>query len=179
MAAPTLVLETGAGLTNSNSYVSLTEADIISSVRPDRYKTKWINADNFQKEQVLIWASQLLDDWIIWPGVQATGDQAMLFPRSGVVNPDGYLLGSSTVFPFVKRAVVELAIQLLTEDLTTEPPSGLDSLRVGPIGLDFREGMSRQKPVIPRSVLSILWPYGCRLRGIGSAAIGSIPLERA
>jgi hypothetical protein len=179
MAAPTLVLETGGGLTNSNSYASLAEAEIILSVRPDRYKTKWLAADNYQKEQVLIWATQLLDEWILWPGVQNTDEQALLFPRSGVVNPDGYVLGSYQVYPFVKRATVELALALLAADLTSEPPRGLDSLRVGPIGLDFNNQESKQQRVIPRSVMSILAPFGCRLRGVGNAAIGSFPLERA
>ncbi len=179
MADPTLVLETGAGLTTSNAYASLTEAELILSSRPASFKTLWTAASNYEKEQLLIWSTALLDDWIIWPGFQVSSGQALGFPRFGVTNPDGYSLASYTVPPFVKRATVEMSLALLSENLTEEPARGLDLLKVGPITLDFNSKESEKPRVIPRSVFSILLPFGCRMRLYGTASVGSLPLERA
>lgn len=179
MAEPTLVVETGAGLTNANSFASLAEAEVIMAVRPAPFKIPWTESDNYKKEQLLIWATQLLIDWVIWPGVQSTSTQVLPFPRAGMVNPDGYLLPSFTVYPFVKRATVELALALASQNLNAEPSRGLDSLRVGPITLDFNARESEQARVIPRSVMAMLRPYGCKLRSDAGAMIGSLPLERS
>jgi hypothetical protein len=178
MAELTMIVETGAGLPDSNSYTSLVEAENILLVKPAQYKVAWTEADDYTKTQVLMWGTQLLDDWVIWPGVQCTSGQALQNPRSGVISPSGYLLPSYTIYPFIKRANVEMAVILLGENIVEDTSNDLESLRVGPISLDFSMVASKSKNTIPLSVSSILLPYGCTIRSEGKSFYAAGYYER-
>lgn len=158
------VVEDGSGLTNANSYVSLLDAEQELIQLPDAYKTNWDTTSDHVKERLLVWASRLLDEWVDWYGVKNTQDQALRWPRSGVVDRDDYTLSSSVIPAFLKTATAYLAKEIVIGDRTSEPVQGIDSLTVGPISIDFTGENTPSKRVLPSAIRAMVSPYG-RLKG--------------
>lgn len=177
---PTLTVEVGAGLSNSNSYITAADFDLYMERIPDAYKADYLPIGVYIKEQLGIWSTQILDNNIIWPdcSYRRVAGQSLQFPRIGMYDPDGtYLFVESVIPQFIKDATCQLAFELLKSDLTVEPPRGLLGLRVGPIAINFDTNHAHDVRVIPRSVLSIVQPFGGRLRG--ARGIRTVPLYRS
>ena len=177
------VVETGTGNPLATSYVSVAEADTFLDRIPDSYKTVWIEADTFQKQQVLVWATQLFDDYVYFPNItqkynntRISRTQALHFPRAGLSDYDGWAIDQRSVPVFVKRATTQMAFELLKADRVVEPTRGLVSASVGPLSVQFSEDYSHLAKVIPRSVLAIVAPYGGCISG--TSGIKSVPLVR-
>lgn len=98
-----LISETGSGLTNSNSYVALVEADAYFA---DRNRTAWAAAATAAREGALIRATDYIDSNYRF-GDPKTATQALMWPQ---VDPVG-------IPAALKKAVMELAIIALSEDL--------------------------------------------------------------
>lgn len=177
---PTLVVEDGTGKSNSNSYVTAAEIDAYMEHIPAAYLTTFATAGIFIKEQLAIWATQILEGGIIWPEhtYRLVPGQRLHFPCYGLLDQDGvYYINEHTIPYFVKDATCQLVFELFKTDLTLEPPRGLQSLRVGPIQIDFDTNHAHDVKLIPRSVMLLLWPWGCYLRG--SARIKTMALYRS
>lgn len=177
---PTFVVETGVGLATANSFITTAELDLYMERIPVMYLGTFPTVGIFIKEQLAIWATQLLNNGIVWQDstYRLVPGQSLHFPCYGLVDPDGvYYIPERTVPPFVKDATCQLCFELYKTDLTLEPPRGLQSLKVGPIQLDFDTNHAHDVKLIPRSVLSILAPWGCYLRG--TARIKTMALYRS
>lgn len=96
-----LIVEDGTGLPNSDSYVSLVEAEAYFAAYPN---DNW-SGEDVDKEVALRRASLDLD--LVFGqqfiGVQASQDQSLLFPR----------LGDTSINNRVKRATCELAALII------------------------------------------------------------------
>lgn len=111
-----LVVETGSGLSNADSYASVAEAD--AYVADYGRSDGWLDSLDDQKEQALRLATQAIDASVVsWQGDRLTATQALDWPRSEV-ELDGHLIGSSTIPTILKRATIELAVKF-REDPTT------------------------------------------------------------
>jgi hypothetical protein len=73
-------------MTNSNSYISLEQAETYFSSR--LWSNNWWNADDATKSAALIQAVVVMDHGIIWRGYQPTLQQALMWPRIWCVDPD-------------------------------------------------------------------------------------------
>lgn len=189
MAVPTraplpFVVEDGSGLSTATSYCSVEFADEYMDRVLDAYKAVWLAADPFQKEQVLVWATQLFDDYIYFPNddqryrtIRTNRTQALHFPRAGMSDYDGYVIDHRSVPEFVKRATAQMAFELLKADRVVEPTRGLLAASVGPLSVHFDPNYAHLTRVIPRSVSVIVAPYGGRVRGL--PGLKSVPLMRA
>lgn len=189
MAVPTrsplpFVVETGEGLSTATSYVSIEYSDTYMDRILDSYKAVWLAADTFQKEQALVWATQLFDDYVYFPNydqkyrnIRLSRTQALHFPRAGMSDYDGYVIDQRSVPEFVKRATTQMAFELLKADRVVEPTRGLLAASVGPLSVTFDPNYAHLTRVIPRSVIAIVAPYGGLIRGM--PGLKSIPLMRA
>lgn len=165
-----LVTETGAGLPNSNSYISITDADAYFADRGNAVWDAFDNSDN--KTPALIKATDFMLQMyrIRWQGYRFLTTQALDWPRAYVPTPDqigygfGYALYYSTnVIPNeIKTACAELALRAATSttgelapDLT--PDDYIKLARVGPISVEY----SAYRPLISlfRSVEARLAPF--------------------
>lgn len=178
------IVEDGSALSTANSYCSVLEADVYLDRILDSYKTAWTNADEFMKQQALVWATSLLDQYIYFPSLQQISrsirlspSQALQFPRAGLLDYDGYVINERSVPSFMKNATAQMAFELLKGDRSVEPTRGIVSASVGPLSVDFDTNYAHGSRVIPRSVLSIVSQYGGCLRGRGGTY--SVPLFRA
>ncbi len=114
------------------------------------------------KIPALLMAAQQLTALIDWTGHVSNADQAMPWPRSGMVYRNGIKSVPTDVIPAeVKHAQFELARLLILEDRTTESDidtSGLTHLRAGPVTLKFRDYGELSSSVLTSAVWNLLVP---------------------
>lgn len=98
-----LILETGAGLADANSYADVAEADAYFA---DREIAAWSAATAQNRSAALIRATDYIDANYIFRSVKAVDEQSLENPR--------YPL--DTLSPYLVKATIELALQLLSID---------------------------------------------------------------
>lgn len=159
----TMVVETGAGLPTANSYCSLIDADTYHEMR--LHNTTWTSlSSDTQEEIALMWATRILDEEVNWAGVKYTEDQGLRWPRSGVVDPDGYSIDTSEMPTFLIEATAELAMHLITEDRSSDSGTmGFSKIAAGSVKLEIDKRW--QKGILPRSVWNMVKRYGTKTGG--------------
>lgn len=105
-----LTVEDGTGLSNADALISESYADNYHTAQGN---TTWTGDD---KEAAIRRASAYLTDRVRWQGYKVNErSQAMAWPRSGVVDVDGYSIPEDEVPDEVKRACAEIAlVELVT-----------------------------------------------------------------
>jgi hypothetical protein len=121
------------GYSLATSYPSLDEAKEYFKYR--LHSSLW--ADFASKSAALMTATRLLDRWVGWYGNKTTEDQALSWPRDGVVDKDGYYVENDIVPSDIKEATCELAYAMLEDDVTaTDDLKGIKSLKVGSLAIE-------------------------------------------
>jgi hypothetical protein len=164
--ALTLIATVGAA--NANSYATRAEGDTYHEGH--LYSDDWTGATTATKEEALVMATRVLDEMYTWAAWSVDPDQALQWPRSGVMD----FLYLSTILdtaipPKLKDATCELARQLIAADRTADnqvDAQGVTSLSVGSISLAFKESGITSKP-IPDSVRRMIPTWWGKLRGYG------------
>lgn len=116
-----LIVESGSGKTDAESYVSVSDADAYWA---DRNDSTWSNASTGAKEAALRNAAEYLDGTYTWRGTKATRDQGLDWPRTGVIDEEGYQVNSNIVPEAVKAAQYRLALEALSADLLAATDKG-------------------------------------------------------
>jgi hypothetical protein len=152
----TLVVETGAGLTTANSYVTVADATAYFTRR--LYSGIWSAASAGDQAAALVWATSLLDQQLRWQGDRISTTQALEWPRSYVLTPDRDAYYDSASIPaWLEDATAELAQALLEKDRPKEAEQQrVVSRSAGgkSVGLSARD---RQfQAIIPPPVMSII-----------------------
>lgn len=154
--AATLVVEDGSGLTTSNVYVGLADAETIIDER--LHVSDWTAATDDSKNRALIMGARVLDQQANWKGYKADEEQAMEWPRYEVEDRNGWIIDSDTIPQWLKIANVEMALFLLDRDRTADPDTlGFSRIKVDVIELEMAPGDRPQ--ILPTSVQSIIAPY--------------------
>lgn len=141
-----LVVETGAGLADANSYLSVDQADAYHLARDNR---RWNAAGPDDKQAALIRATQYLDVAYLFAGTPTSITQALAWPRGGAL----------VVPPLVLAAAAELALRALDgpllPDTTGTATTGGQIVQetVGPITVKYASGAA------PRTVSVARFPY--------------------
>lgn len=140
--APTFIVEDGTGLLNSNSYLSVAEADQYFENHGD--PIAWTGSTVPQKEEALRLATQYIDTVYgdIWVERRSSEAQSLDWPRAFVNDRDGFAVESDIVPQDVKDATAEAAVRHregtdLLPDIDT--PGGIkrEKVKVGPIEEDI------------------------------------------
>ena len=157
-----LIVEDGSGLSDSNSYVTVSEADDYFLNHP-YYADNWSGLTN--KESFLEAASAQLDALVVWKGFLVYGTQAMGWPRNGVIDDEGRIIPADVVPDRVKKAVFELAFHLSRGDpYAASSSEGIDRLKIDVIELQF-SGSTTTRPVPAATLLY--------LKGLVESTFGS------
>ena len=141
----TFVVETGAGLPNSNSYASEVAADQeIENLETSTASTAWLALSQTAKEAALRDATAYCDQRFgrRWLGQRTNGGQALDWPRFDVVDYDGFLLDSGSIPAKLIQAVSLLAVQSsegteLWADLTSPGRIKRKKVKAGPVEQDI------------------------------------------
>jgi hypothetical protein len=108
------VVETGAGLSNATSYISLAEAeDFVADYFATN--TNWSGATDSVKQTALMQATQYLDLKYgqRWVERRTSDDQALDWPRAYVDDRNNYPVESDIIPVNIKRATVVMALEFL------------------------------------------------------------------
>ena len=147
-----------------NSYVSLAEMlAYVTDRKPDpAVRTAWVALSDDLKATYLANATRSLDYSCEWIGDRYSRDQKLDWPRSNAYY-DGFLLDNTTFPQAVKDATCEMACWSMENNgvISISQNAGYDSIKVGPINIDFNEnvGGSANK-YFPDEVAYLLADYG-------------------
>jgi hypothetical protein len=142
--AVTLVVEDGTGLSTANSYLTVLEAEDILCVNPTAYAT-WTALTPTEKDTYLVWASGYIDDYVDWNGYKTVEDSGLRWPRCGVYNRDGILIGENDIPPQLKQAVAEIAVFLVNSSAaasggqSSNLPEGIKRVKADVVEIEFFE----------------------------------------
>lgn len=158
-----LIVEDGSGLPDADSYASEAEADAYNLTHVA--STAWTEAVTNAKEVALRKAANYLDGRFHqrWKGDRYTENQALAWPRIGVIDDDGYTVLETTLPLRVKRAAIEAAIKSLSGELNPDLPNpgsvSKSRKKVGPLEVELEYlGGNSPTPVFP-VIVELLAPY--------------------
>jgi len=150
-----------AGSASANAYVTLAVADQYHRDRPAN-DTVWAdamaNADKSKANAGILLATKLLDKLVVWSGVRVDTTQALEWPRSGLVNPNGTAVSTTAIPLDLQHATADFAKHLITGERHGDSALdryGLSKLSVPGIALEFT-GQSPSSNVVPVSSMQLL-----------------------
>lgn len=155
-----LIVEDGTGKTNSESYISVTDADTIHS---NLGNTSWGTLTTTVKEQLLRKATNYMVQTyrMKWAGYRKTVDQALDFPRYSVPRLDTEALyayyDSDSVPSEVRVACAELAFKAYSEDLSPDMDRLTKREKVGQLEVEY-DTINGMPYKVFRAVDSLLKP---------------------
>lgn len=166
-----MIVEDGSGLTNSNSYVSLSEADAYWELRND---TQWSGLSDDAKTASLVRAAQYMDFTYRWVGDRYSATQAMTWPRVVFWDRDGRAMYANEVPQRVKDAQCELA----REDAVNGPLGApqdragrVQNETIGPLSVTYFQDAPADKsfPLVERIIADLITPESS-----GSLTMGAL-----
>jgi len=147
-----LVIDSTVGGANSNSYVTLAEANTYFESRLN--VTTWTDiTDDDIKNRALVQATRRLD-YENFYGERERTTQALKFPRSGIGYLDGIYM-DGIIPPQIKEATFELAIYMLSVDMSKPSvnTSNIQEAKVGSISvkyaIDKNDNVSQSYDTLP------------------------------
>lgn len=159
---PITIIDTIGG-EDSNSYISLTDAEGYFALRSPAAPNWAAAASNDIKSKALITATRLLDQMVIWDGATATEEQALFWPRLYLYNSKGFELEGDELPDELRWAVCEYAEVLLNTDKTADyAAEGVEALKVGSISIQFSDSQPPQRTVLPEIVWDLVRRWGTR-----------------
>jgi hypothetical protein len=151
------VVETGAGLSNANSYASVSAAD---SYVADRGITGWASLSQTIKEQSLVKATDYLEATYraAWKGNRVSETQALSWPRYNVV-VDDFNFASNVVPLQVVNACIEMAIRASAgETLLADQGQRVRREKIDVIEVEYQDysDPTQRYPLVNRMVMPYL-----------------------
>lgn len=163
------------GGASSNSYVSTAEADAYFALNLGKKATWNAVTDPSAKEALLQEATRLLDMYFDWNGRIATPTQKLRWPRVGAYDADRRPVADDVIPDAIKIGTYEFAFYVLDNNGYSVDPNELNSLRVGPIRLDFSRSIRDES--FPRSVKDAVVDFGS-FKGTGAGGLQQVKLVR-
>ena len=136
-----LIVETGAGLSDAESYVSVSDADTYHFKQGN--PSTWSTSTTDQKESALRVATAYLDGryGLRWVGRRINQTMALDWPRYEVTDRDGWSVASTAVPTGVKNATAYVALKVregdtLVPDVDAGTSAVAESVTVGSISIE-------------------------------------------
>lgn len=174
---PTIVTEDGSNVSGANSYVDPLGAFAVAYFDGSLYASAWTAATDDTKKSATIMATRTLDDAVNWYGMVSNDDQALRWPRLGMIKE--HLPIDDDVIPDdIKKATLELASQLISRDRTNPEAASAETKKIvlgkGAVELEFTAGTSTASanvPVLPDAVWRMVRYYGTAVGARGSRIV--------
>lgn len=139
-----------------NSYVSLEEANTYFNARLNN--GHWLSLDEPKKQASLIQATQIIDSKN-YNGQKTLPNQPLRFPRKNIIY-DGEYLKSDEIPLKIKQATCELAIHLLSEDVTAPSElGGFERVKLGVLEVQTKSNAPSMIETLPPLVKALLNPF--------------------
>lgn len=168
-----LVVETGSGLSNAESYCSVADATAFNDGQ--QAIASWGAASTTAQENALRQATLYIDGLYgqRFPGQRYSESQALRWPRSNAFDDEGVAIGVNTIPTKLRDATAEIAIQIVagTPPFVTEKTPGdltAKTVKLGDlmIAKEF-SGAQKAQPDFPKAralLASLIGPKGERVR---------------
>lgn len=159
----TLIVETGAASSTSESYASVADAN---TYQGNRGETLWTGLLLVEQEQALRRATDYMMQMFRsqWKGYRVNSTQALDWPRDNIMLPDNsYPYAGISYYPNnsvpqeVVRACIELAFVAAQGDLNPPTEQQKKRTKVGPLEVEYADG-SDPRVRYPH-VYQMLWPF--------------------
>lgn len=125
------------GAADANSYLSVAEANDYFTLRFQSSDVKWSDVAD-QAEALLATATGIIETFT-FGATRTTKEQALAWPRSGLVDADGYTIPDDIIPSKLKYATCEVALWYYTEDDRAATDTDIDQLEASKIGpLDYK-----------------------------------------
>ena len=158
------MLKTTPAASDAESYASVAEADAYLADNP--YASGWSVASQARKEWALRSTGRLIDAVPgAWTGAASTAEQAMGWPRTGMLNRNGYAIASGEIPVALKNAQIEYARQMLDTDLTATneiTAKNITKIKAGPVELSFKENDEKYAALTQKETLTAAVPDAVR-----------------
>lgn len=131
-----LVVESGAGLSNAESYISVADA---TTRHASLGNTAWAAlADDTAREQALRRATAYMEQAyrLRWTGCRISVSQALSWPRWNVFL-EGFSVSSTIVPADIANACADLALKAAAGELNADLTRGVVRKKVGPLETEF------------------------------------------
>lgn len=159
----TLIVESGAGSSNSDCYISLVDA---ATYHTSRGNAGWAAiASDELREQAILKATDYMTQIYrsLWQGFRVTHTQALDWPRTSVL-VDVHISISHDVIPVeIQRACAELALKASAGTLYADQTQQVAKEKIGPIETEF--DIYSPVAIQYKSIDAMLAPYLRRGRG--------------
>ena len=172
-----LTLDATVGGASSNTYTTLAAAETYFEGK--FHKDTWEAASDGDKNIALVEATRILDALYVWAKWPTDQDQALQWPRNGILDSNRVSLIPSDELPDeLTWATCELAQAILVSDRSADSDvevQGLTKLKAGSVELNWKESGIVAK-VIPDVVLNYIpdwWGY------VSDASPLTVPMARA
>lgn len=157
---PDRTINANADSSNANAYADIAWADgwLLYATDASTWNSSATTDDD--KANALVTATRLLDSVCNWKGQKVTASQPLEFPRSGIVDRNGFLIDDDIFPEQVKRATSELANYLINNSGDTglnkegEGTENIAEIKVGSIGVKFKDPQQIEETALPNSVLA-------------------------
>lgn len=156
MAQTVITIDATIGGADTNSYLSLVDANDLIHQRP--FHSNWDSiTDDDEKNAALVWATRMLSHYE-WKGSIASQDQKQAWPRSGIYDKDGRAQLITTYPEWLTTAFSELAFYIATEDrLSDSGTEGFSKIKIGSIDLTIDK--TDRTGLIPDYILDDIRPW--------------------
>jgi hypothetical protein len=132
-----LIVETGAGLADAESYASVADAD---AYHAGRGNAQWTALTTERKEQLLRMATEYMAVYAgSLSGVRQYSTQALDWPRLEAAG-HGFAVPPSFVPPGVKNACAVLALSAAAGPLSGASGSTVRRIKIGPMEKEYQDG---------------------------------------
>lgn len=170
-----IVVEDGTGLTNSDAYISVADADTYHTNYTG--SASWSAASTAVKEIAIRNATQYLDLKYgqLWHGRRTNETQALDWPRYGLVDKDGYPIDFDEMPTSLTRSCAELSSRhvdgdtLIADVATTDGGIKSEAVSVGSVSSDVTyvgtKPTAKKYTVVQNFIASYIGNHGRIARG--------------
>jgi hypothetical protein len=136
----TLTVEDGTGLASADGFISVAYAD---SYHTAQGTSTWTGEDA-DKETAIRRATEYLSASMPWDGLRTRGrNQALAWPRSGMIDRDGNGIDSDVIPVELQKATAEIALRELVEPGAMSPDytasEAVRSEKIGPMSVEYAD----------------------------------------
>lgn len=152
-----MAFDSTVGGANATSLMPVDRLDELLSER--LHVTAVSGWTNGQKQAGLMMVSRLMTTRLCVLGEPTYPDQALLFPRSGLLNRNGVEIDPSTIPVDIEYAVVEWLLRIAPSDTSVESDisiQGITKIKAGPVELAFKDEIENSGRSVPANVLAMI-----------------------
>lgn len=179
--AVVFTVEDGTIIDGANSYVTVAYADDYLSIKAD--SSDWTALSDVVVQKYLMLATRVLDQRAKFPNTVPTDTtQSLRWPRQGAYDRDGESIPDDVIPQQIQEATVEIAFNFFNNSVDPNNPTQgatqgvVNKLKVGPIEIDYAQGVAVANHILPLGINLILYPLGT-ISGTGGSR--AVPIRKA